>query len=183
MTLTSLYSSPRDSGGLCHQRSVPSMALLTGCALLLLAAEQMSQYWPCGGGRGQAAPGAGAPPLRSPSRPPHPQPADPHLPSPCSLGKHVLSAYCALGSGARLPGETVTPLTEETGERGRRAPSLGGKIPVGLSEEVVSEAYTASGGCVPDRGVTHAGPGARRKRAARDTKSSGAGAEGEREPV
>lgn len=50
VTLTSLYSGPRDSGGLCHQRSVPSMALLAGCALLLLAAEQMSQYWPCGEG-------------------------------------------------------------------------------------------------------------------------------------
>lgn len=48
VTLTSLYSRPRDRGGLCHQRSVPSIALLTGCALLLLAAVQMSQYWPCG---------------------------------------------------------------------------------------------------------------------------------------
>lgn len=55
MTLTSLYSRPRDSGGLCHQRSVPSMALLTGCALLLFAAVQMSQYWPCGRGGSQTA--------------------------------------------------------------------------------------------------------------------------------
>lgn len=46
VTLTWLNSSPRDSGGLCHQRSVPSMALVMGCALLLFAEEQMSQYWP-----------------------------------------------------------------------------------------------------------------------------------------
>lgn len=46
MTLTWLNSSPRDRGGLCHQRSVPSMALVMGWALLLSAEEQMSQYWP-----------------------------------------------------------------------------------------------------------------------------------------
>lgn len=70
VTLTSLYSSPRDSGGLCHQRSVPSTALLTGCALLLLAAVQMSQYWPCRGGGGQMdKKGWDSLPLWSPSHP------------------------------------------------------------------------------------------------------------------
>lgn len=47
VTLTWLNSSPRERGGLCHQRSVPSMALVMGWALLLFAEEQMSQYWPC----------------------------------------------------------------------------------------------------------------------------------------
>lgn len=47
VTLTWLNSSPRERGGLCHQRSVPSMAFVMGCALLLFAEEQMSQYWPC----------------------------------------------------------------------------------------------------------------------------------------
>lgn len=70
VTLTSLYSRPRDSGGLCHQRSVPSMALLTGCALLLFAAVQMSQYWPCGDTAVRGPRRAGTPPRSShPSTP------------------------------------------------------------------------------------------------------------------
>lgn len=54
----------------------------------------------------------------------------------------------------------------------------GGRIPVGLSEEVASEAYTASAGCAPDGGVTHAGPGAGRKQGAGATKANGTGADG-----
>lgn len=34
VTFTSLYPGPLDRGGLCHHRSVPSMALVTGRALL-----------------------------------------------------------------------------------------------------------------------------------------------------
>lgn len=46
VTFTSLYSVLRDRGGLCHHRSVPSMALVMGCARSLSPWLQMSQYWP-----------------------------------------------------------------------------------------------------------------------------------------
>lgn len=45
VTFTSLYSVLRDRGGLCHHRSVPSMALVMGWARSL-SWLQMSQYWP-----------------------------------------------------------------------------------------------------------------------------------------
>lgn len=144
VTLTSLYSSPRDSGGLCHQRSVPSMALLTGCALLLLAAVQMSQYWPWGGAdavrwRGW---GAGTLPLGHPPAP-HPRPADPLLPFPARSASTECLLRPGLG-GSALGRDSRTP-TGERGERGRRrAPSLGGKR--GRLSGGVSEAYAASGG-------------------------------------
>lgn len=47
MTFTWLYSTLRDRGGLCHHLSVPSIALVIGCARLLSAALHVSQYWPC----------------------------------------------------------------------------------------------------------------------------------------
>lgn len=50
VTFTSLYSVLRDRGGLCHHRSVPSMALVMGWARSLSPCMQMSQYWPWEGG-------------------------------------------------------------------------------------------------------------------------------------
>lgn len=44
VTLTSLYSVLRDRGGLCHHRSVPSMALVMGWARSLSLLLQTSQY-------------------------------------------------------------------------------------------------------------------------------------------
>lgn len=46
VTFTWLNSVLRDRGGLCHQRSVPSMALVMGWARSLSLWLQMSQYWP-----------------------------------------------------------------------------------------------------------------------------------------
>lgn len=46
VTLTWLNSVLRDRGGLCHHRSVPSMALVMGWARSLSPWLQMSQYWP-----------------------------------------------------------------------------------------------------------------------------------------
>lgn len=119
VTLTSLYSSPRDSGGLCHQRSVPSMALLTGCALLLLAAVQMSQYWPCGGGRGQMAERGWHPALPvtlppSTSRTCRPPPSVPV----CSASTY--SCLLCSGFGGTAPERDSHTLTEETEDWGKR---------------------------------------------------------------
>lgn len=95
VTLTSLYSSPRDSGGLCHQRSVPSMALLTGCALLLFAAVQMSQYWPWGGRMVQGHPPTTTRASTAPPRPPLPR----------LLSKHASRAHYILDSGDTARGK------------------------------------------------------------------------------
>lgn len=46
VTFTSLYSVLRERGGLCHHRSVPSIALVMGWARLLSAVSHVSQYWP-----------------------------------------------------------------------------------------------------------------------------------------
>ena len=46
VTFTSLYASPLERGGLCHHRSVPSMALVTGWALFGSTELQESQNWP-----------------------------------------------------------------------------------------------------------------------------------------
>lgn len=110
VTLTSLYSSPRDSGGLCHQRSVPSMALLTGCALLLFAAVQMSQYWPWGGRMVQGH-------LPTTTRA---STASPRPPLPRLLGKHTSRAHYILDSGdtARFVGKTATGPQASWGKRG-----------------------------------------------------------------
>lgn len=105
VTLTSLYSGPRDSGGLCHQRSVPSMALLAGCALLLLAAEQMSQYWPCGEGavRGLGRAGPSSPTPHAP----HPRSPDPRPAVTPSLSKpptRPTRDSASVGGGRTHPG-------------------------------------------------------------------------------
>lgn len=127
--------------------------------------------------------GAGTPPFRSPSHPAHPGPADPRPPFPFAQQARI-HAYCVLDLGVQLLGEMVTPSRKKQ-RWGKEKNTLfpGGRIPVGLSEEVASEAYTASAGCAPDGGVTHAGPGAGRKQGAGDTKANGTGAEGERELV
>ena len=46
VTFTSLYPGPLERGGLCHHRSVPSIAFVTGWALLGLLELQWSQNWP-----------------------------------------------------------------------------------------------------------------------------------------
>lgn len=43
--LTSLYFIPLDSGGLCHQVSIPSTANSGGCILSGLVGSHLSQYY------------------------------------------------------------------------------------------------------------------------------------------
>lgn len=150
VTLTSLYSRPRDSGGLCHQRSVPSMALLAGCALLLFAAVQMSQYWPCGGRerRSDGREGLGTLPLPRHLPPPLAPPPiqDPGPPFTHSQGGRVPTAS-STRDVARVRDSHTRYGGKEGGGRG--APTLGGRSTRGLSEEVASEDSPVRRGLVP----------------------------------